>query len=73
MWLASQGFLGDTGFAHFLDYLSSPLSSCMFVLQGIVGIEQSGEALAFGESYSYDQTAKVLLETAAVCALRWVP
>ncbi|CAE7353717.1 URH2 [Symbiodinium sp. KB8] len=21
MWLASQGFLGDTGFAHFLDYL----------------------------------------------------
>ncbi|OLP78112.1 Inosine-uridine preferring nucleoside hydrolase [Symbiodinium microadriaticum] len=59
MWLASQGFLGDTGFAHFLDYLSSPLSSCMFVLQGIVGIEQSGEALAFGESYSYDQTAKV--------------
>ncbi|CAE7824249.1 CARNS1 [Symbiodinium sp. CCMP2456] len=24
MWLASQGFLRDTGFAHFLDYLSGP-------------------------------------------------
>ena len=27
MWLASQGFLGDAGFAGFLDYLSGPTSS----------------------------------------------
>ena len=37
------------------------------------GIERRVEALAFRESYSEADIAEVLLETAAVCALRWVP